>query len=67
MDLTNVIALTTVLLGHVATLIAEEQKKLLSIVRTMPVQPVMSNGQKAFVVDSRTRIDKARVAKIVKP
>lgn len=59
-DLKAVIELTSALQAHVDFLIAKEQEHLLEIVRRMPLDQVLAGGQKAFVVDTRTAINKRR-------
>ena len=59
-DLKNVIELTTVLGARVDSLIEKEQKRLLVIVRKMPLEEVLAGGRKAFVVDTRTAVSKRR-------
>lgn len=59
-DLKAVIELTSALQAHVDFLIAKEQEHLLEIVRRMPLDQVLAGGRKAFVVDTRTAINKRR-------
>jgi hypothetical protein len=59
-DLDNLIEITTLLLRHVESLMAQEKAKLLSIVRAMSLETVLAGGQKAFVPGHNTRTDKAR-------
>ena len=59
-ELSAVIELTTVLQTYVDGEIAKEQQRLLEIVRKMPLEDVLAGGQKAFVVDSKTRISERR-------
>lgn len=59
-DLNDVIDLTTLLLGYIDSLMSKEKSKLLSIVRAMPLDAVLAGGQKAFVVNRNTRMDRAR-------
>ena len=59
-DLDDVVELTTLMLKHVESRMSQEQKRLLKIVRDMPLETVLAGQQKAFVVNNRTRIDKAR-------
>lgn len=59
-DLYNVVELTTLLLNHVNSLMSQEKERLLAIVRSMPLDSVLSGGQKAFAIGADVRIDKAR-------
>ena len=59
-DLNDVIELTNVFQAHVDAQIAREQERLLAIVRKMPLEEVLAGGQKAFVVDSRTKVNERR-------
>ena len=51
-EVNALIDLTTVLEAHVQTLIAAEQKRLLPIVRSMPLETVLAGGQKAFLASA---------------
>jgi hypothetical protein len=59
-DVTAIIELTTVLEAHIEAQIASEQARLLPIVRSLPLEQVLSGGQKAFVVDTRAMVAKRR-------
>jgi hypothetical protein len=59
-DIESVSELADVLLKHVAARIAVEKTKLLSLVRSMPLDKVLAGGQKAFQVDRDTRLDRSR-------
>lgn len=59
-DLQNVVELSTIMLKNVEARMAQEQERLLVIVRAMPLESVLGGGQKAFVADRKTRIDKPR-------
>jgi hypothetical protein len=55
-DVAAIIALTTVLQAHIESQIANEQARLLPVVRSLPLQQVLAGGQKAFVVDARANV-----------
>jgi hypothetical protein len=55
-EVNAIIGLTNVFEAHVQSQIATEQNRLLPIVRSLPLEDVLGRGQKAFVVDSRTKI-----------
>ena len=59
-DLNNVVELATVLLSHVGTLMDQEKEKLLALVKEMPIEDVLSEGQKGFKVNGNVRPDKPR-------
>lgn len=59
-DLDKVVELTTIFGTHVESLIAQEQERLLVIVREMPLEKVLAGGQKAFVVDTQAAVSKRR-------
>ncbi len=59
-DLASVVELSTLMLKHVDSRMAQEKARLLSIVREMPLDAVLAGGQKGFLVDEKTPIDKRR-------
>jgi hypothetical protein len=59
-DVAAIIELTTLLQGHIQSQIAAEQARLLPIVRSLPLEQVLSGGQKAFVVDARAKVAEKR-------
>jgi hypothetical protein len=59
-DLENVIELTTILSGRIESLMEQEKTKLLATVRQMPIDEILSGGQKARVIDGNARVDKPR-------
>jgi hypothetical protein len=59
-DIAAIVELTTLLQAHVESQIASEQKRLLAIVRGMPLEEVLAGGQKAFVVDTRAQVAEKR-------
>jgi hypothetical protein len=59
-DIGDIVELSTLMLNHVETRMAQEQTRLLSIVRGMPLDTVLAGGQKIFVVGRKTKIDKRR-------
>ena len=59
-ELHGLIELTTVMLGHVESLIRKEQERLLVIVRNMDLDIVLKGGQKAFLSNPNVQLDKPR-------
>lgn len=59
-DVAAIIEVTTVLEAHIETQIASEQARLLPIVRSLPLEQVLSGGQKAFIVDTRAKVAERR-------
>jgi hypothetical protein len=59
-DVAAIIELTTLLQAHIQSQIAAEQARLLPIVRSLPLEQVLSGGQKAFVVDARAKVAEKR-------
>jgi hypothetical protein len=59
-EVNAIIELTKVFEAHVQLNIKTEQKRLLQVVRSMPLREVLGGGQKTFVVDLRTKITARR-------
>lgn len=59
-DVAAIIELTTLLEAHIDTQISAEQARLLPIVRSLPLEQVLAEGQKAFDVDARATVAKSR-------
>lgn len=59
-ELDSVVELSTLMLKHVESRMAQEKTRLLSIVREMSLDAVLAGGQKGFTVDAKTPIDKRR-------
>jgi hypothetical protein len=59
-DLEGVIELCGIFGNYIDELIDQEQKRLLPVVRAMPIDEVLAGGQKAFVVDVRAAVHERR-------
>ena len=59
-DLNNVVELAEVMLKHVETRMADEQQRLLEIVRQMPLDQVLAGGQKSFKVNRGAKVHASR-------